>query len=139
LGFCVDDFLIDDLQEMPMNHRVPDYQSRCIFCRIVHNEAPAEVLYQDDLVTAFRDAHPRAPTHVLIVPNRHISAVAAVRADDAELLGRMFTVTNHLAGEEGIARSGYRLVINNGPQAGQAVDHLHLHLLGGRRLGWPPG
>jgi histidine triad (HIT) family protein len=118
---------------------MPDYQPWCTFCRIVNGKAPAEILYQDDLVTAFRDIHPQAPTHVLVVPNRHIGTVAAVSADDAELLGHLFTVANRLADEEGIARSGYRLVINNGPQAGQSVNHLHLHLLGGRRLRWPPG
>jgi histidine triad (HIT) family protein len=122
-----------------MSQGMPDYQPWCAFCRIVNGEAPADILYQDDLVTAFRDMHPQAPTHVLVVPNRHIRAAAAVTVDDAELLGRMFTVANRLADEEGIARSGYRLVINNGPQAGQSVNHLHLHLLGGRRLGWPPG
>jgi len=122
-----------------MTQQTPDYQPWCIFCRIARGEATAEVLYQDDLVTAFRDIRPQAPTHVLVVPNRHIPAVAAVKADDAELLGRMVTVANRLAEDEGVAQSGYRLVINNGPQAGQSVKHLHLHLLAGRRLGWPPG
>ena len=122
-----------------MSQQTPDSRPWCIFCRIVRSEAPAEILYQDELVTAFRDIHPQAPTHVQIVPNRHIPAVAVVTPNDAELLGRMITVANHLASQEGIARSGYRLVINNGPQAGQSVGHLHLHLLGGRRMGWPPG
>ena len=122
-----------------MTREMVDLAPWCVFCRIVRGEAPAEILYQDDLVTAFRDTHPQAPTHVLVVPNRHIPAAAAVTADDAELLGRVFTVANHLAAEEGIAQSGYRLVINDGPQAGQSVNHLHLHLLGGRRMGWPPG
>jgi histidine triad (HIT) family protein len=122
-----------------MTQQTPDSQPWCIFCRIVQGEVQAEILYQDDLVTAFRDIRPQAPTHVQIVPNRHIPAVAALTPDDAELLGRMIAVANNLADREGIARSGYRLVINNGPQAGQSVNHLHLHLLGGRRLGWPPG
>jgi len=122
-----------------MIRETADYQPWCIFCRIVRGEAPAKVLYQDDVVTAFRDARPQAPTHVLIVPNRHIPTVAALTADDAELLGRVFTVAHHLAVEEGVGQSGYRLVVNNGPQAGQSVNHLHLHLLGGRRMGWPPG
>lgn len=122
-----------------MTQQTPESQPWCIFCRIVCQEVPAEILYRDALVTAFRDIHPQAPCHVQIVPNRHIPAVAAVAPADAKLLGHMITVANHLAEEEGIARSGYRLVINNGPQAGQSVNHLHLHLLGGRRLGWPPG
>jgi histidine triad (HIT) family protein len=122
-----------------MAQQSPDYQPWCTFCRIVHGESPAKILYQDDLVTAFRDIHPQAPIHVQIVPNRHIPAVTAVTPDDAELLGRMIAVANHLATEEGVAQSGYRLVINNGPQAGQAIAHLHLHLLGGRLMGWPPG
>ncbi len=111
----------------------------CVFCRIVSGEAAAEILYQDDLVTAFRDTHPQAPTHILIVPNRHIRAVAALNPEEAELMSRMIIVANHLASQEGIAQSGYRLVINNGPQAGQSIYHLHLHLLGGRRMSWPPG
>lgn len=122
-----------------MTQQTLDTQPWCIFCRIVRGAAPAKVLYQDNLVTAFRDIHPQAPTHVQIVPNRHIPAVAAVTPADAELLGRMIAVANHLATKEGIAQSGYRLIINNGPQAGQSVNHLHLHLLGGRRMGWPPG
>ncbi len=122
-----------------MAQQSSDYQPWCIFCRIARGEARAEILYQDELVTAFRDIHPQAPTHVQIVPNRHIPAVAVVTPDDAELLSRLITVANHLATEEGIAQSGYRLVINNGPQAGQSISHLHLHLLGGRRMSWPPG
>lgn len=122
-----------------MTQQTPDSQPWCIFCRIVRGEVPAEILYQDDLVTAFRDIHPQAPTHAQIVPNRHIPAITAVTQGDVELLGRMIAVANHLAAQEGIAQSGYRLVINNGPQAGQSVNHLHLHLLGGRRLNWPPG
>lgn len=120
-----------------MNRETPE--ANCPFCRIARGLAAAEVLYQDEQVTAFRDIHPQAPTHILIVPNRHIPAAAATTADDATLLGRLIGVANHLAEEEGIAGSGYRLVINNGPLAGQSVHHLHLHLLGRRRMGWPPG
>lgn len=122
-----------------MTQQTSDSQPWCIFCRIVRSQASAKVLYQDDLVTAFRDIHPQAPTHIQIVPNRHIPAIAATTPDDAELLGHMLAIANRLAVQEDIARSGYRLVINNGPQAGQSVNHLHLHLLGGRRMGWPPG
>lgn len=110
----------------------------CIFCRIVRGQAPARLLYQDDLVTAFHDLHPRAPVHVLIVPNRHIVGVAQVEAGDELLLGRLFTVARRLA-EELQVTDGYRLVINNGTLSGQSVFHLHMHLLGGRPFHWPPG
>jgi histidine triad (HIT) family protein len=112
--------------------------SACVFCRIVRGEAPARIVYQDEDVTAFHDLRPRAPTHLLIVPNRHIAGVAEIEPADSALLGKLFIVARRLAEQEGIV-DGYRLVINNGPRAGQSVFHLHVHLLGGRRLGWPPG
>lgn len=112
--------------------------SACVFCRIVRGEAPARIVYQDEDVTAFHDLHPRAPTHILIVPNRHIAGVAAVEPEDSALLGKLVVVARRLAEQEGIV-NGYRLVVNNGPRAGQSVFHLHVHLLGGRPLGWPPG
>ena len=110
----------------------------CIFCRIVRGEAPARIVYQDEDVTAFHDLHPRAPVHILIVPNRHIVGVAEVEPEDGALLGKLFLVARRVAEEEGVV-DGYRLVINNGRRAGQSVFHLHVHLLGGRPLGWPPG
>ena len=112
--------------------------SDCVFCRIVRGESPAHILYQDDDVTAFRDLHPQAPIHILIVPNRHIAGVAQVELEDAALLGKLFVVARRLAEQEDIV-DGYRLVINNGPRSGQSVFHLHVHLLGGRALSWPPG
>lgn len=112
--------------------------SGCIFCRIVDHEAPARIVYQDELVTAFHDINQRAPVHILIVPNQHLSGVGAVTTEDEAALGRLFTVARHLAQEFGIV-AGYRLVVNNGPLAGQSVGHLHVHLLGGRPLSWPPG
>ena len=110
----------------------------CIFCRIVRGESPANIVYQDEDVTAFRDLHPQAPVHILIVPNRHVAGVAQVEQKEAALLGKLFVVARRLAEQEGIA-AGYRLVVNNGPQAGQSVFHLHVHLLGGRQFSWPPG
>ena len=110
----------------------------CVFCRIVRGEAPARIVYQDEDVTAFHDLHPRAPTHILIVPNCHITGVAAAEPEDSALLGKLFVIARRLAEQEGIV-DGYRLVVNNGPRAGQSVFHLHVHLLGGRPLGWPPG
>lgn len=112
--------------------------SGCVFCRIVRGEAPARIVYQDEDVTAFRDSRPRAPTHILIVPNRHITGVAAAEPEDSELLGNLFVIARRLAEQEDIV-DGYRLVVNNGPRAGQSVFHLHVHLLGGRPMGWPPG
>lgn len=112
--------------------------SECVFCRIVRDEAAARIVYQDEDVTAFHDRHPRAPIHILIVPNRHIVGVAQIEPEDIALLGKLFVVARRLAEREGIV-NGYRLVVNNGPLAGQSVFHLHVHLLGGRPLGWPPG
>jgi histidine triad (HIT) family protein len=112
--------------------------SECIFCRIVRGEAPARIAYQDEEVTAFHDLHPQAPVHILLIPNRHIAGVAQVKTEDEPALGKLFSVARRLAEEMGIV-AGYRLVINNGHEAGQSVSHLHVHLLGGRRLGWPPG
>jgi histidine triad (HIT) family protein len=113
----------------------PASDPNCVFCQIVAAEAPAEVLYQDELVTAFRDAHPQAPTHILVVPNHHVESLAGMGDEDAQVLGRIVTVTNHLAWSEGIAESGYRVINNVGPDSGQVVPHVHFHLLGGRRLG----
>ncbi len=110
----------------------------CVFCRIVRGETPAQIIYQDEEVTAFHDINPRAPVHILIVPNRHIAGVAHVEPEDEPALGHLFTVARRLAEETGITQ-GYRLVVNSGPLAGQSVFHLHLHLLGGRPFRWPPG
>ena len=111
----------------------------CIFCKIVSNEAKATILYRDEQVTAFRDTHPVAPTHILIVPNRHIDSVAALDVEDEQLVGHLFTVARKLAQEEGIDRSGYRLITNTGPNGGQTIFHLHLHLIGGQRMRYPMG
>jgi histidine triad (HIT) family protein len=111
--------------------------SDCVFCRIARGEAPARIVYQDEEVTAFHDQNRRAPVHVLIIPNRHIASVAEAEPEDEPVLGKLFTVARRVAEELGV--TDYRLVINNGPQAGQSVFHLHMHLLGGRRMSWPPG
>ena len=111
----------------------------CVFCRIVAGQAPARVLYQDERVTAFRDIHPVGPTHVLIVPNQHIASVNDLVPEDEPLVGHCFTVARKLADQEGIAHSGYRIIVNTGPNAGQAVFHLHLHLIGGQRVRHPMG
>ena len=111
--------------------------SGCIFCRIVAGEAPARIVYQDEAVTVFHDAHPVAPTHVLIVPNRHVTGVTSVEPEDAPVLGKLFVVARQVAEDLGV--EAYRLVVNNGRNAGQSVFHLHVHLLGGRSMAWPPG
>jgi histidine triad (HIT) family protein len=111
----------------------------CIFCKIVSNEAKAEIVYRDEQVTAFRDIHPVAPTHILIVPNRHIESVRTLEAEDEPLIGQLFTVARKLAEEEGIAKGGYRLITNTGSNGGQTVFHLHVHLIGGQRMRYPMG
>jgi len=108
--------------------------SECIFCKIIAGEIPSDTVYSDELVTAFRDVNPVAPTHILIVPNKHIAAVSELPEEDEQLVGHLFTVARKLAVEEGIDASGYRLIINNGPDANQVVLHLHLHLIGGQKL-----
>ena len=106
----------------------------CVFCQIVAGNIPSDTLYQDEEVIAFRDINPLAPTHVLIIPKRHIATLAQLTDDEMPLIGHMARVANQLAREEGVAESGYRLVISSGEQGGQIVPHLHMHLLGGRRL-----
>jgi histidine triad (HIT) family protein len=106
-----------------------------IFSKIIRREVPANIVYQDDLVTAFRDIHPQAPTHVLIVPNKFIPTVNDVAPEDELALGRMFTVARKIAEQEGIAASGYRLLVNCNRDGGQEVYHLHMHIVGGRPLG----
>ncbi len=111
----------------------------CLFCRIVAGQIPSTRLHDDDLVIAIRDNAPRVPTHVLLIPRRHIPSAADLVETDGPLLGRLFAVTADIARSEGIADAGYRLVSNVGAWGGQSVDHLHIHLMGGRAFEWPPG
>jgi histidine triad (HIT) family protein len=111
---------------------------KTIFKRIIDRELPADIVYEDDACLAFRDIRPAAPTHVLIVPKKEIPSVAEAAEADAPLLGHLLLVAQKLATQWGLSR-GYRLVLNCGPDAGQSVDHLHLHLLSGRPMSWPPG
>jgi histidine triad (HIT) family protein len=111
----------------------------CLFCRIAAGSIPADLVYEDDLVVAFRDIAPRAPTHILVIPRRHMASAAELTESDGALLGRVFSVAADLARSEGIADGGYRLVSNVGRWGGQTVDHLHFHLMGGRPFDWPPG
>ena len=113
--------------------------TNCIFCQIIADRAPSQKLYQDDTVTAFRDIHPVAPTHVLIVPNKHISTVNDLALEDESVMGHLFTVARLVAEPEGIAQSGYRLIVNTGYDGGQVIYHLHMHLIGGQRMRYPMG
>jgi len=110
----------------------------CLFCRILRNEIPAKKIYEDEHTFAFEDINPQAPTHVLIIPKRHVRGLKEATPEDAELIGRCHLAAAHIARQRGI-EDGYRTVLNVGPQAGQSVFHLHVHLLGGRSLHWPPG
>lgn len=111
----------------------------CLFCRIVAGELPSTVVTEDEAVLAIRDIAPRAPTHILLMPKRHIGSAVDLTTADGELLGRIFAVAADVARAQGIADAGYRVVTNVGAWGGQTVDHLHFHLMGGRPFDWPPG
>ncbi len=113
--------------------------SDCLFCGIVEGTIKANIVYQNDLVVAFNDIGPKAPVHVLIIPRKHIVGVLDVTAEDGAVIAEIFQVAARLARELGIADSGFRVVVNSGPDSGQSVFHLHYHLLGGRQMSWPPG
>lgn len=116
-----------------------DRKTDCVFCKIANREIPVKFEYEDDNVAAFNDKNPQAPVHILIVPKTHISKISDVAEKDATVLGDMFLAAKNIAAKTAILKSGYRLVINCGRYGGQLVDHLHLHLLGGRTFSWPPG
>jgi histidine triad (HIT) family protein len=111
----------------------------CLFCKIVNGDIPAAIIYRDDKVIAFNDINPQAPHHILIVPHKHIATLNDLLVDDNELLGHMAQTAKNLATKLGIADEGYRLIMNCNAGAGQTVFHIHMHLLGGRQLTWPPG
>jgi histidine triad (HIT) family protein len=113
--------------------------SQTLFERIVAREIKAEIIYEDDLVLAFRDVRPQAPIHVLIIPKNPISRIAEAKPEDHQVLGHLLLKAAEVASKLGLNETGYRLVVNNGPDAGESVPHLHCHILGGRRMGWPPG
>jgi histidine triad (HIT) family protein len=113
--------------------------AKTLFEKICDKEIPAAIVYEDDRCVAFRDISPQAPQHLLIIPRKAIPRIGLASEDDAALLGHLLLTATKVARAEGIAESGYRLVINNGPDGGEAVPHLHVHLLGGRQLQWPPG
>ena len=111
----------------------------CLFCKIIRREQPAKVVHEDDLVVAFKDIRPQAPTHFLVVPKKHIPTLNDLTPEDSSLIGHIFQVAKNLSQEFGIHEKGYRAVFNVNAAAGQSVYHVHLHVLGGRMFGWPPG
>ena len=111
----------------------------CLFCRILEGDIPADIVYESDTAIAFRDINPQAPTHVLIIPRKHIATINDIEEQDQALVGSLYTAAKLIARQEGFSEQGYRVVMNCNAAAGQTVFHIHLHLLGGRALGWPPG
>lgn len=111
----------------------------CLFCKICRKEIPAQIIYEDESMLAFHDIRPQAPTHILVIPRKHIATVDEAEPEDALLLGQMIIKAKEIAKEQGIGQSGYRLVFNINAHGGQEVYHIHLHILGGRQMTWPPG
>jgi histidine triad (HIT) family protein len=114
-------------------------QKDCLFCKIVDGNVPADIVYENDSLVAFRDIAPKAPTHILLIPRRHIATMNDLQDGDVSLAGELFVTAATIAADEGLADDGYRVVMNCNEAAGQSVFHIHLHLLGGRAMSWPPG
>jgi len=115
--------------------------SECLFCKVRDGEIPAKLIYEDDDVLAFHDVNPQAPVHILIIPRKHISTVNELDVDagDERIMGKLFTTAKFIAAQEGVSEDGFRLVVNSNSRAGQTVFHIHMHLLAGRNMNWPPG
>ncbi len=113
--------------------------SSCLFCSIVEGKIPCTEIYSDENFLAFRDIDPKAPTHILVIPKRHIASLVNLQDDDSDMMGDLILLARNIANKEGLDAKGFRFVINCGDDGGQTVGHIHLHLLGGRSLGWPPG
>jgi histidine triad (HIT) family protein len=111
----------------------------CLFCKIVNGEIPADIVYESETALAFRDINPKAPTHVLVIPRKHISTINDIGTEDEAIVGSLYTAAREIAAEEGIAEDGFRAVMNCNEAAGQSVFHIHLHVMGGRIMSWPPG
>jgi histidine triad (HIT) family protein len=122
-----------------LSRMVYDMSDECIFCKIVSKQVKATIVYQDEQVTAFRDSRPVAPTHILLVPNKHIDSVGTLEVQDEQIIGHIFTVARRLAEQEGISNGGFRMITNTGSHGGQTVFHLHVHLIGGQRMRYPMG
>lgn len=121
------------------SRRYTECMKECLFCQIAKRERPARIVFEDERAVAFEDTNPQAPTHVLVIPRQHIAGLDEAEEEDAALLGYLQLLAARIAEERGLRRSGYRTVLNVGPHAGQSVFHLHLHLIGGRPMRWPPG
>ena len=113
--------------------------SDCLFCKMVAGEIKPDVVFEDEAVLAFRDVNPQAPLHVLVIPRQHIATTNDLTEDNVDIVGKLYLAAKQIAADEGVAEPGYRMVMNCNPGAGQSVYHIHLHLLGGRAMGWPPG
>ncbi len=113
--------------------------SDCLFCKIIERKIPSKIVYEDELSLAFEDISPQAPAHLLIIPKKHLSTALDLTEQDNALVGHLFQVAKKIACDKGVAEKGFRLVMNTNPEAGQSVYHIHLHLLGGRLMHWPPG
>ncbi len=111
----------------------------CVFCKIVNRESPADIVYEDDDSIAFKDVNQQAPVHILIIPKKHIRSLVEIDEEDLNLIGHLVSVANKIADHNGIIERGFRLVLNTGLESGQSVWHVHIHLLGGRKMTWPPG
>jgi len=111
----------------------------CIFCKIVSRESPADIVYEDDDSIAFKDINEQAPIHILLIPKKHIRSVVEIEEEDLQLIGHLVSVASKIADQTGISEKGFRLVLNTGLESGQSVWHIHIHLLGGRKMAWPPG
>lgn len=111
----------------------------CLFCKIINQSIPADIVWEDDKVLAFRDVNPQAPTHILVIPRKHIATINDIEPSDHTLIGQLFGTARQLAAQEGLSDDGYRLIMNCNEQGGQTVFHIHLHLMGGRHFSWPPG
>ena len=111
----------------------------CLFCKILSGDIPGDIVYESEQVVGFRDINPQAPVHIVIIPRRHIATINDLQADDEALVGALFTAAKQVAADEGLSDDGYRVVMNCNAGAGQTVFHIHLHLLGGRQMRWPPG
>ncbi len=116
-----------------------DENQACLFCKILGGDIPADIIFESETAIAFRDINPQAPTHVLIIPRKHIATINDIEDDDQAIVGSLYSAAREIARAEGLSDEGYRAVMNCNEAAGQTVFHLHLHLLGGRTLGWPPG
>jgi histidine triad (HIT) family protein len=122
-----------------MGCNIQEVFMECLFCKIIEKKQPAKILYEDDLSVALEDINPQAPVHALVIPKKHISTNLDLKEEENSLIGHLFQVANKIAKDKGIADRGFRLVMNCNPESGQTVFHMHLHILGGRIMHWPPG